>query len=404
LKRQRIELQEYSSRDVTLPEEEFSILSEQFKEYIDLIELGNQRFRIKAKQYVGNIIIPSYSIMIYPKIVKLNFPYMISVAYDLEPFREEDFEYFVQKENTVFGLLVRHLIKRLERLCKRSGITKNYSENEENLSFVKGRILHKENLNYNRVIKNKVYCRFSEFSADNLENRIIKYTLYVLSRSELQNPELQRKTKFLLHYFDSVSLTYILPNNIPKIAYNRLTKQYEPIINLCKLIISRTSLNLRASGELRFSSFLIDMNELFEYFVTASLSSKLRIEHFRVKGGKNKEQGYSDIEYLTEIKPDITIWNRNKERLLVIDTKYKEKITDSDLNQIWIYAIVLGLNKGVLVYPKHIIFNAHERTLNRVKTKALIRTIDLNKESCLDFDQECNRFVSDIEFICSVNE
>lgn len=146
MNRRSIVLQEYDSEDVILSEEEYTILTTRFKERIDIVERGNRRFRVRAKQYVGNIIIPSYSISIYPKIEKLNFPYMMSVAYDLEPFRNEDFKYMTQRENPIFVLLVRSLIKRLERLCKRSGIVKNYTEDEGNLSYIRGRILHKENL------------------------------------------------------------------------------------------------------------------------------------------------------------------------------------------------------------------------------------------------------------------
>ncbi|HYT45519.1 MAG TPA: hypothetical protein VEP90_24550, partial [Methylomirabilota bacterium] len=43
------------------------------------IQLGNGKYRVKAKEYVGNITIPC-----------LNFPRMLAYASDLEPFRKED--------------------------------------------------------------------------------------------------------------------------------------------------------------------------------------------------------------------------------------------------------------------------------------------------------------------------
>jgi len=79
LKKESINLQEYSFKDADLNDEEYDILSEHFKDYIDVIQLGNGKYRVKAKEYVGNITIPC-----------LNFPRMLAYASDLEPFRKED--------------------------------------------------------------------------------------------------------------------------------------------------------------------------------------------------------------------------------------------------------------------------------------------------------------------------
>ena len=101
----------------------------------------------------------------------------------------------------------------------------------------------------------------------------------------------------------------------------------------------------------------------------------------------------------TEIKPDIVIWYCYKQRLLVIDTKYKNKVTDDDLNQIWVYSIALELPIGILVYPHHPLFKSQERTLRKVSELALIKSIDLNKQTSAEFECECDRFVNDIELL-----
>ena len=65
--------------------------------------------------------------------------------------------------------------------------------------------LIEENLRYNLVYRNKIYCRYSDFGPDTIENRIIKYPLYHLSRIQFTNYDLYRKVKRLLHYFEPVS-------------------------------------------------------------------------------------------------------------------------------------------------------------------------------------------------------
>ena len=130
------------------------------------------------------------------------------------------------------------------------------------------------------------------------------------------------------------------------------------------------------------------MNELFEGFIAGILRTRLSKKGFIIKGGKKKEHGYADTQSLTEIKPDIVIWYGNEQRLLVIDAKYKDKVTDEDLNQIWLYSIVLKLPSGMLAYPHHALFESQERTLREVSKAALLKSIDLNKQTSIEFECE----------------
>lgn len=394
--RKIIPLHEYEGIDEEVSREEFDILKEHFENYIDIIEIGNGKYRIKATQYIGNIILPQHIIIIDPKIKDLNFSYMLSYVYDLDPFRKEDFEYLREKEKTIFEQIIRNLLNRVEKLCKR-GISKSYYENEENLPYVKGKILLKENLASNSLLQHRIFCRFSEFGSDNTENRIIKFTLYWLSQMKLEDKDLQRKVRFLLHYFEPVSIIPSTMKHIPTVNYNRLNRHYESIVNICKLILTNSSLNLGTRGEVKFSSFLINMNDLFELFVIGILRSRLNRKAFQIS--KEKEIGYSDMQTLTEIKPDIIIRNNQGKRVLVMDAKYKQEVADDDLNQMWIYCIALSLSVGILVYPKHAIFLGGKRTLIERNIDALIVAIDLKKSTYREFEEECSRFVAEIESI-----
>lgn len=180
-----------------ITEEEYTILSNSFNKYVETINIGNGKCRIKAREFVGNIDLPQHVILINSKFNRLNLGYMLSEVYEIDPFRKEDLLYEKEGEELIFEQLTRNLLNRIELLCRR-GISKSYYEKEENLPYVRGQIMLRENILYNWLFRQRIFCRYSDFGPDNVENRIIKYTLYQLSRRKFQDMNLQRKTRLLL--------------------------------------------------------------------------------------------------------------------------------------------------------------------------------------------------------------
>ena len=107
---------------------------------------------------------------------------MLSSVYGFD-FRKEDFVYREIREEIIFERLIKNLLSRIEEPC-RKGISKFYYDTEENLAYVKGKVLVKKNLTQNLILKSHVYCRYSDYGPDNVENQVLKYTLYFLSKDE----------------------------------------------------------------------------------------------------------------------------------------------------------------------------------------------------------------------------
>lgn len=169
LGRRILELREHgSSANISLTSQEYGILSNHFGKSLEITldstqsSIDNCAYKIKAKDYIGNISLPSLTLRINPKIRELNFNYMIPLAYDLtKTFKENDFGYSLERENTLFESLVKKLTDMIENLCRR-GIVKTYYENEENIPYVKGKILFKENAVHNSILKHtwQVFRKF----------------------------------------------------------------------------------------------------------------------------------------------------------------------------------------------------------------------------------------------------
>jgi 5-methylcytosine-specific restriction enzyme subunit McrC len=389
------ELEEYETKVMMLSSIEHELLVRNFSKYVTVTRVGKREYKIRAKQYVGDIVLGKRLISIKPKISTLNFYYMLNKTYDLKPFMEQSTQYV--KERSVFEIILEQFLNLVEDLS-RKGISRSYYEVQENLPFVKGRIIVSENFRRNIALQQLNFCRYADFGADNIENRVIKYTLYYLFTSRLPREDLRIAIKGLFHHFESVSYSTISSSAFPAISYTRLNKHYEPIISMCKLLLQNMTINLEYHDETSFSSFMIDMNVLFEHFVFTLLHDSLVERAWTIRGGGRKESSYSDIENATEIIPDVTM--RGGRNLLVIDAKYKTEVLahKADLNQIWIYCIALGSRIGVLVYPKHEVDDTLvlTHTLRGNGTKVFVRTIDLQKSNLIQFEKECENFVSDI--------
>lgn len=402
--KEQILFKEYETKEIELSDEEFQILKKDFSSRINIIQIGPKKYLVTAQQYVGNIVLPNHIFIIRPKIENLNFFRMLFFSYNLIPdFRPEELEY--AKEQEIFELIVAKFIEEIEMLTRR-GFSKGYVEEEDNLFFQRGRVLIEQNLRYNTGLRNRVFCRYSEFTCDTIENRIVKYTLYHLSRVKLSSKTLQKKAKQTIHFFDQVSLVTFYAKNFPKITYTRLTEHYRPIVNLCQLIIENSTLDLQKTGEIRYSSFLIDMNRLFESFLLGYLSKKLK--GFSVRGeGRGMHEYSLDLSGEMTQKPDIII-RKDDLDLLVIDAKYKQLQTNenkqidiikSDARQIWSYCLVpkTKMPLGILVYPKHqLIEKAKESYSLKHNVSIILKVLDLSKGSSEDFERECNDFSQEI--------
>ena len=403
--REVVHLQEYESKEIRLTEEEFQILKNDFWPKITVYQIENGRFKITAKQFVGNRVLPKHVFIINPKILNLNFFLMLFFTYNLTPdFNRKEWKY--SKEQGFLEVIITRFLEDIERLVKR-GISKDYIECEENLRYVKGRILIAQNFRKNPILKNRIFCRYSDFTSDTLENRIIKFTLNCLSRTPFREEKLQRKVKQTIHFFESVSFVPISTKNFPEIRYTRLNEHYRPIVNMCQLIIQNTTLNFQETGEIRYSSFLIDMNALFERFLLGFLKGKIR--KFSIRGAGRGTSEYS-LDIIGEIRqnPDIMI-RKDGEDVLVIDAKYKQLQTDeynrtelitSDVRQVWSYCLTPKpkLPFGIIVYPKHELLGRHkERYSMKLGVTIIIKVIDLAKSTIEEFLQECNQFAFEIE-------
>jgi 5-methylcytosine-specific restriction enzyme subunit McrC len=385
-----------------MTEKEHAILKREFAKRIHVTPIGRETYSVSARQYVGNIVLPQHTFVIRPKIPHLNFFKMLFLTRDLVPeFNEREFQY--QKHHGIYEIMVRQFLREAEEIIRR-GISQGYTDNEENLSCVKGRVLLRENLRTNPVLRNRVFCRFCNFTGDVPENQILKFALYLVSKMPVDDISLHRKAMHLIHYMEAVTLSILDPKNLPIVKFSRLNEHYRRCVVLGQLLIGHCTLNLDTSGDIKYSSFLVSMDVLFQRFLYTYLRSKLK--GYAVKEEPEVSAFDEERTALKMVYPDIVIRKSGRD-ILVIDAKYKRTVDEEgirksaemqDIYEVFYYAKRLKLPVGILAYPKQEVLQDCPETHRVQDVTLLTRTIDLSKGG-EEFIRECDRFV---DSICSV--
>ncbi|WP_421077636.1 McrC family protein [Methanothermococcus sp. Ax23] len=354
---------------------------------------------IKAKQFVGALKINNTTIQILPKIYKnerneeqkqkealTNLLYMLSYTKKLKI--KENFAN-LSKNNDLFEIYIylfaKNLLKEIE-----NGIYKNYNKKEENLTYLKGKLHTTKQIKHNYINKHKLYCKYAEFSENNLINKIFKYAVELL-KNITNNPKNKKLLSDLSFVLSDIDYKTITINDFKKVKFNRMNERFKPYIEMAKMFILNESTNLN-SKDLKTFSLIFNMDYLFEEFV-GTILKKHYDEIFNNECVIHLQ--HSELYLLTDennnntfrLKPDIVVYSSNNTNkpFLIIDTKYKNLIDDktknyninqSDAYQMFAYLKKYDCKKGVLLYPKYEKEFNKEYAFNE-EEHLFIRTINL---------------------------
>ena len=397
-----IEISEYELKEISsslnFSEEEEKIIESDFKDKMKLSYKSGNRCFIESQQFVGYIILPNHIINIKPKVSGISFINMIKYAMNLPELKIPEIK--LKEINNYYHILVLFLLEELDILFQK-GLNSGYVQYDDSITTVKGKILFKENLNSNYTRQDRIYCSFSELSVDIIENRIIKYTLYFLCHCPFNDENIESKLLSCYNKLDYVNLASISLDVFQSIQYTPLNNHYQNILTLCELILKDSSIedviDDEMIGERMVKSFLIDMNKLFEKFVSNLL--KERLSNYKIE---SQIPSYADIaEKAYKLIPDIAIKNQKERLLLILDTKYKKLDTSpetGDRDQVSSYSLYMQVKNISLLYSGK---KFEEGTITspiplkqQVTLHLLIFNLKAYKES--EFEEKCLEFIKQL--------
>ncbi|MDE2823058.1 MAG: hypothetical protein OXK79_06095 [Chloroflexota bacterium] len=297
---------------------------------------------------VGAVEVGNLSVLIRPKI---GIPQLLSLAcYTIGKveFQKADFEF--PEETALPDALALALVSAARRAFSR-GLLHGYRTEEEALYTMRGRIRFDDQVRRRFGIPLPIEVRYDEFTDDILANRLVKAAAIRLGGMHLRSHKARRDLSWVAAMLDNVSYVEFPPNDVPEVTFNRLNAHYEQVVALARLVLRRGAFEANR-GTVRASGFLMDMNQVFQEFVTVALREELKVpEHLF------GERYICTLDKTGRIglKPDL-VWRDAGAFVFVGDAKYKrirdERIPNADLYQLLAYATALNLPGGLLVYAE----------------------------------------------------
>ena len=103
----------------------------------------------------------------------------------------------------------------------------------------------------------------------------------------LRSPDARRGLGWIAAILENVSLLEFRRQRVPAVRFDRLNEHYRHVVGLARLILLHSEFE-SFRGDVRASGFLIDMDKLFQEFVTQALRENRLVSLQRYAASRKK--------------------------------------------------------------------------------------------------------------------
>jgi 5-methylcytosine-specific restriction enzyme subunit McrC len=331
-------------------------------------------YYLKPSSWVGAVALGNRVIaLIKPKIPISRLIFMLSYVLDSKhwestPLPSNDSDDLV---SAVVFAMAAHV-----ETATRQGLLRGYVHVEDTAAVVRGRIRLDEQIRRWFGNAPPIAVEYDEFTENIHENLIPRAALRVMAHLPLP-ADARLRLRTALAPFRSVEVRRYQAQRIPTVNYTRLTEHYRPLVELSRFVLENSSFEFE-KGSVVGSTFLVNMNTLFEDFVHAALRDRLAaISDIVLQHGLATKT--LDLEGRVTLVPDLSVWD-GSHPVWLGDLKYKEdntKVSNDDLYQMVAYLVASDLSEGTLIYPK-IGGSNPGYNIRHVGRRVMVESIDLS--------------------------
>lgn len=364
-------LSEYGSIDLDLTRSQAEAI--QRTGFVDVSPAPADRWRVTATSYVGSLVVDGVELLIRPKINPENLFLLLEPGLPPSAWRKEAFDYDITSD--LLPSVIAFFARTVETTLGR-GILRSYQAREESLVALRGRLDVAGQFKRAGVLT-PVACAYDDFSEDIVENRVLRAAIRLALRVPRVDPGERQRLMRQLVALEGVSDTVVRPETVDAVHVTRLNQHYAPALGLARLVLANLTLT-DVRGSTSASSFMVDMNDLFQRFVTERLRRKLRgrldvIDEPTVHLGLGRQ---------VAMQPDLVFRDPGGGVRYVGDVKYK-LATDArgrsgDYYQLLAYTTAMDLPEGVLIYCRRQDDAVQSTvTVRHAGKKLVLRSVDL---------------------------
>lgn len=330
--------------------------------------LHDGSMRIQSKAWIGVLNFTRLQVRIVPKLVgsELGVLRMVEYCSSLQSLRLLDVDRLVASQGSNLLDLICELLNEECDALVREGLLQDYVAREDSLPALRGRLRLRDQVMRRFGQVDVLECSFDEFESDILENQILGAGLSAAHQVATATEVRQRSARLgglFADVCDSSRLDPVLAR--ASLVYHRRNEHYRAAHEWAFMLLEASAIReMFDVGDRRVSVFLINMNRLFERFVTTLLTDAYVGSDIRVSSQRrtpsvivDEASGRTYARIIPDILLDAPAWNRKR---LPIDAKYKlydsKDVAPGDIYQTFMYAIAFADPTGptptsVIIYP-----------------------------------------------------
>lgn len=303
---------------------------------------------ITAGAQVGILHTEGVEVRIRPRISIARLVFLLGYARDPNAWREDPAG--LNDEEDLWPAMAQVFCRQADVALQR-GVLQGYRVDESAQVVLRGRLREADQLRMHAGLAVPLEVRFDEYDTDIGENQLLRAAAERLLKIPRMPPLAVRRLRGLIARLPDVSR--LIPGQpLPATPASRLNARYQPALALSRLVLRSRSIEVLASG-VRATGFLVNMNTVFEDFVTVALTEALARY-----GGRcvPQDRHVLDAARQVNLQPDLVRYGPGGLAVGVVDAKYKaEKPSGfpfADLYQLLAYCTALKLPVGHLVYAE----------------------------------------------------
>lgn len=300
-------------------------------------------WEIVAGGWAGHIPLrPSLNVLIEPRTPPANLFRLLAYTHRLE---HVDFLPGLVASDSVRDVFEQLALLLAEGVMarRRRGLYHAYVPHTEPLPYVRGRIIVRRTRPWQPLLDS----HFEEHTADVADNQLIAWTLQRIAHSGICHEPIQSVVRRAYHSLAGISTMPVPAHTFEKLRYSSLNTDYAPLHALCRFFLTNSGPGHQLGAQ-QMVPFLVDMARLYEEYVARWLQQNLPYP-WRVRNQERVEaRGNTPLAFTV----DIVLYDGAGQPVMVLDTKYKDDVTASDIQQIVTYAQLRRCREAVLVYAQ----------------------------------------------------